>query len=222
MNTGLMNEYNLIDLINQHVDAGYSNFVFKGGNSVYAKYFDIVKAIKFEATTTRRDDVFCKADVLLIGKTGSSYPISVKIHDTSITWESADSTFRDALYDFSNCYGKPILPHGKRIIIPLEGDFGEFVFGDDIVDNGGCICIQRFTSDNFIKYSKDTVVIKTNRVFNNIFDVDDDEYYKPCLTIRSSPNRNKLDDVICGYRAEVSPIGDSYHMIDIVDQIKFK
>ena len=144
------------------------------------------------------------------------------MHDVAITWESADSTLKEALYDFSSCYGKPVLPYGKRIIIPMDGDLSPFVFGDDILDNDGLICIQKLTKSDFVPYCKDTIIINTSRVFSDPDHVELDDYYKPCVSVKNDANRNITDDLISGYRIEVSPFGDCVDMYDVIDQIKFK
>lgn len=200
---------------------GIKNFVFKGENAISMRYNNIESAIMFNNKSSRKDDVFTKADMLLIDKESKTFPLSIKMHNTTITWESADSTFKAALYDFSKCYGKPTLPYGKRIIIPIEGDLTPFVFGDDILDDG-CICIQTISDKDFIQYNKDTVVVNMNRVFTNKDEVLSDEYFKPCLSVRQDKNRNINDEIIKGYRVEVSPIGSCVNMMDVLNEISFK
>lgn len=222
MNNGLMNESFLVDKINYYIEHGFNNFVFKGNNGICKRFNNIILATKYKAKSSRKDDVFCKADVILLSDNGSSFPLSIKMHNVIITWESADGTFKDAIHDFSNCYGKPILPFGKRIIIPLDGDLYPFVFGDDIIEHNGMICIQKFEDNDFSVFSKDTIIINVEKSFLSPDDIEVDPHYKPCLSIRHDPKRNISDKNIQGYRAEISPIGDCYTLESLLNEIKFK
>lgn len=223
MNSGLVNEDNFVALIKQYVKQGYSSFVFKGDNGLTHRYDNIVNALKFDSRSRRSSDGFYKADAVLVDKRGDVYPVSIKMHDCMITWESADGSLKHVLYDFVDCYGSPIIPHSKKVIIPNdEVDLHDYVFGDDILNDDGIIIIQKFHESNFVRFNNKTIVVNCSRSFKSHEDVFEDELYKPCITIRKDKNRNLTDPKAKGYRIEVSPMGQSTHMDDILDEILFK
>lgn len=223
MNNGLLNEDNFIFLIKQHVKSGYSSFIFKGDNGLAYRYDDIVTALKFECRSSRKTDKFYKADVVLVDRHNNIYPVSIKMSDSVIAWESADGSLKHMIYDFVDCYGSPTIPHGVKLIIPNDGiDLKPYVFGDDIIDENGIILIQKFKQSDFKKFNNHTTVVNCSRVFKHQKDVYDDSVYNPSITIRSDRSRNLSDPKAKGYRIEVSPIGQSKNIWDIVDSILFK
>lgn len=224
MNNGLINEDDFVFLIKEHIKRGYSNFVFKGANALTWRYENIVNALKFEGRSSRKAKGFYKADVVLIDKYRNIYPVSIKMHDCTITWESADGSMKDLLHEFVDCYGAPILPNSTKVIVPNTDDIDlePYVFGDDILNDDGIILVQKFTNNDFIRFNKNTVVVNCSRVFKDFYDVLDDEVYRPCITVKKDRNRNLTDPKAKGYRIEVSPEGHSVNMLDILDQITFK
>lgn len=223
MNNGLVNEDNFVFFIKQYVKRGYSSFVFKGDNGLSYRYDNIVTALKFESRSTRKTSGFYKADVVLVDRYKNIYPISIKMNDCTITWESADGSLKHILHDFVDCYGSPILPNSTKVIIPNDNiDLTGYVFGDDIINDDGLILIQKFKDINFIKFNKNTMVVNCSRIFKYQNDVFEDEVYTPCITVRKDNNRNLTDAKAKGYRIEVSPIGQSSNIMDIIDKITFK
>lgn len=223
MNNGLINEDNFVFFIKQYVKRGYSSFIFKGDNGLTYRYDNIVTALKFDCRSNRKISGFYKADVVLVDRYKNIYPVSLKMNDCMITWESADGSLKHILHEFVDCYGCPILPNSTKVIIPNDDvDLTGYVFGDDIINDDGLILIQKFNDLNFIPFNKSIMVVKCSRVFKYQNDVFEDEIYTPCITVRKDNNRNLTDIKAKGYRIEVSPIGQSSNMIDIVDKIIFK
>lgn len=220
MHAGILNERKFFRFICKSIEEGISNFCFKGQNGKLILFKGITSASHI-TVPTRRSRGFCnKGDIILFDDVnGIEYPISIKLSETKTSWESSDFAHKHELIKFIECYGKINIPKGIKIRIYSDEDLSKYVFGDDIIQNKGCVIIQTFDSCKYHKYNEKTILIECYRMFPDVDSINQDEYYKPVITVRSDAGRNTMDPLIGGYRVEVVPIHTSTEITKILEDL---
>lgn len=220
VNYGINNEIDYINFFKRNMRQGIKNFAFKGENGILKTYKNIVQVKKVERVTKRSSGLCNKADIILIDINGQHYPISIKMDGVKTSWESADSSLKHLLYNFVECYGRINIPRLVYVKIDEHSeDLEKYVFGDDILDNGGCILIQTLNNAISSKFNNDTIILNCYRVFNNFDEVKSDGIYNPVIVVRKDSKRNKKCPITKGYRIEVIPNYISTPISSIVDMI---
>lgn len=215
-NYGIKNEVVFLNKIQNLIDSGFSNFVFRGANGNTKIFRDIVKVEHVKTITRRSHGTINKGDLLFYKKDGTYQPISLKLAVKNTTWESSGE-LKSYISKFFKCYGRKIyIPNGQRVRIESNINLSKYVFGDDIITlNGAIICLTAMNM-SCKQFNKSTCIIECNKLIENEDQLFRDKQMYPVITVRYDGKSNKSIPEIAGYRTEVTPFYNSICVSQIV------